>query len=127
MTNYADGQRTSLIGYTVSEPRELGNGKIEPNPRNIVPKGKRKAIGFSIRCFKEVDFGDFHHVEVNCWKDAEPVARNLNLQVGDSLDAYGRFEISKGKKKGVVFEKLHVNGAKQIRLHTSRPATPTEL
>jgi hypothetical protein len=119
--------KTAFYGWTVCGDTVNKKGKVEKNPRlfKFVTKGGVHGVGYSINCKKVEGFGKTAFIEVACYGVSMKEAKELDLQHGEKIDAYGWFEVTAGKKYD--FPKCSVNDEKQIRRSSKRKAKPTEL
>jgi hypothetical protein len=122
----ADAEKKAFYNWTVCG-NTTKKGKVVRNPRifKFTSKGGVSGKGLSINCKKIEGFGKTAFLEIACYGASMKEAKELDLQHGEKIDAYGWFEITAGKK--LDFPKCSINDEQQIRRSSKRPAKPTEL
>ena len=120
------GKSYPIIGYTVQGPSKNSKGRPVKNPRIFgYPKLKPTNKGLSIRVKKVTGFGQVDYLEIVCYGDSFQDAKKLNLQKGELVDCYGRYEVEEGKK--FDFRKIVINDPMQIRRFSKRAVKASEL
>jgi len=127
MQELIEGKSYPMYDYTVIGTTTTKAGKAVPNPRDIIPKGKRKRLGVAVKVQKAISFGIVENYEVNVWYAEGAEVDALNLKPDDRIQFYGKYEKTDGKKTGIVFHNFHVNYEGQIERFSARTATPEEI
>jgi hypothetical protein len=119
---YKNGKSYDFTDWTITH---LGKDKDNPDVFPY-PKDKPVAEGLSIRVHKVIARGKFRHIEIACYNQAFDSVADMELQPGEMIHFFGRYEKEKGKK--LDFEKVAINLPLQVdRAGAERTAKASEI